>query len=59
MLTADTRPSPRGMDRDGDDYRAAVQAAAGNPPALDAEQRSALRAIFTEPPARTVQAVAS
>ena len=47
------------MDRDSDAYRVAVQAAAGNPPALDAEQRSALRAIFTEPPARTVQAVAS
>ena len=52
-MTTDTRPSPRGMDRDSDAYRVAVQAAAGDSPALSAEQRATLRGIFAALPATT------
>ena len=48
-----TDTSPRGMDRDSDAYRAAIRAATQDPPALDAEQRVTLRAIFVALPATT------
>jgi len=46
MPATDTSPSPRGMDRDSDAYRAAIRAATQDPPALDAEQKATLRGIF-------------
>lgn len=44
-------PSPAGMDRNSDAYRAAVQAAVADAPPLDAMARTTLRSIFTAAPA--------